>query len=227
MAIVPLCGIVSYCPSKGAERFVCAQAGCRVCMESLLREHNGLVWLMVSRQWSGKAYYADLFQEGRIGLWQAILHYDPGRGVAFSSYACVAIRHQVWAAVRHSLKAEGWLEYERAGDSLEALLAAWQQEQIRQALGEALAVLPEHLRQVIYLHYGMCGEAPHNLAEIGRAWGKSREWIRRLHNQALGLLRLPALSIRLWSICERAERANYRQALRQNQNWQHKCRRQR
>lgn len=219
--------IVSYCPSKGAERFVCAQAGCRACVESLLREHNGLVWLMVSRQWSGKAYYADLFQEGRIGLWQAILHYDPGRGIAFSSYACVVIRHQVWAAVRHSLKAEGWLEYERAGDSLEALLAAWQQEQIRQALGEALALLPEQLRQVIYLHYGMGGETPHNLAEIGRAWGKSREWIRQLHNQALGLLRLPALSIRLRAICERAERANYRQALRQNQDWQHKSRRQR
>jgi RNA polymerase sigma factor (sigma-70 family) len=227
MAIVPLCGIVSYCPSKGAARFVCAQAGCRACVESLLREHNGLVWLMVSQQWSGKAYYADLFQEGRIGLWQAILHFDPGRGVAFSSYACVVIRRQIWAAVRHSIKAEGWLEYERAGDSLEALLAAWQQEQIQQALGEALALLPEQLRQVIQLHYGMGGEAPHNLAEIGRAWGKSREWIRRLHNQALGLLRLPALSIRLWSICERAERANYRQALRQNQDWQHKRRRQR
>jgi RNA polymerase sigma factor (sigma-70 family) len=227
MAIVPLCGIVSYCPSKGAARFVCAQAGCRACVESLLRENNGLVWLMVSQQWSGKAYYADLFQEGRIGLWQAILHFDPGRGVAFSSYACVVIRRQIWAAVRHSIKAEGWLEYERAGDSLEALLAAWQQEQIQQALGEALALLPEQLRQVIQLHYGMGGEAPHNLAEIGRAWGKSREWIRRLHNQALGLLRLPALSIRLWSICERAERANYRQALRQNQDWQHKRRRQR
>ena len=227
MAIVSYCPAQRDCPSKGAARFLCAQAGCRACVESLLREHNGLVWLMVSRQWSGKAYYADLFQEGRIGLWQAILHYDPRRGIAFSSYACVVIRNQVWAAVRHSLKAEGWLEYERAGDSLEVLLAAWQQEQIRQALGEALALLPEQLRQVIYLHYGMGGEAPHNLAEIGRAWGKSREWIRQLHNQALGLLRLPALSIRLRAICERAERANYRQALRQNQDWQHKSRRQR
>jgi RNA polymerase sigma factor (sigma-70 family) len=196
-------------------------------VESLLREHRGLVGWMVSHQWWGRAHYVDLFQEGQIGLWQAILHYDPGRGVAFSSYACVAIRHQVWAAVQYSLKAEGWLEYERAGDRLETLLAAWQREQIRQALEEALALLPEQLRRVIHLHYGMGGEAPHNLAEIGRAWGKSREWIRQLHNQALGLLRLPALSIRLRSICERAERANYRQALRQNQNWQRKRRRQR
>ncbi len=54
MAIVPLCGIVSYCPSKGAARFVCAQAGCRECVESLLREHSGLVWLMVSQAMVGQ-----------------------------------------------------------------------------------------------------------------------------------------------------------------------------
>lgn len=220
-------GIVPYCPSEGAARFGCAQAGCSGCMESLLREHRGLVWWMVSRQGWGKADYADLYQEGQIGLWQAILRYDPGRGVAFSTYACAVIRYQVWAAVRHSLKAEGWLEYERAGDSLEALVAAWQGEQIHQALGEALAVLPEQLRQVIHLRYGMAGEAPHNLVEIGRAWGVSGEWIRQLHNRAVGLLRLPALSIQLRSICERAERAHYRQALRQTQRWQRRLRGQR
>ena len=54
MAIVLLCGIVSYCLSKGAARFVCAQAGCRACVESLLREHNGLVWLMVTQQVMGR-----------------------------------------------------------------------------------------------------------------------------------------------------------------------------
>lgn len=193
-------------------------------MESLLREHRGLIWWMVSRQGWGKVEYADLFQEGQIGLWQAILHYDPGRGVAFSTYACVVIRYQAWAAVRHARKAEGWLGYERAGDSLEVLLAAWQGEQIRQALGEALAMLPEQLRQVIQLHYGMGGEAPQNLAEIGRGWGVSGEWIRQLHNRAVGLLRLPALSIRLRSICERAERAHYRQALRQTRGWQRRLR---
>jgi RNA polymerase sigma factor (sigma-70 family) len=216
--------IVPYCQSTGAARFVCAQAGCGECLESLLREHHGLVWWMVSRQGWGKVDYADLFQEGQIGLWQAILHYDPERCVAFSTYACVVIRNQVWAAVRHSLKAEGWLEDERAGDSLEVLLVAWQGEQIHQALGEALAVLPEQLRQVIHLRYGMGGEAPHTLVEIGRAWGVSGEWIRQLHNRAVALLRLPALSIRLRSLCERAERDDYRQALRQTRGWQRKCR---
>ena len=75
--------IVLDCASEGEARFACAQAGCSICMESLLREHRGLVWRMVTRQGRGKAKYADLFQEGRIGLWRAILHYEVGRGRPF------------------------------------------------------------------------------------------------------------------------------------------------
>ena len=216
--------IVTYCQSSGAARYGCAQAGCAECMESLLRENKGLIWLMVVRQGRGKAEYMDLFQEGKIGLWKAILHYDSGRGVRFSSYACVAIRNAVWQAVEGSQKAEGWLESRRAGDSLEALIERWYQEQVREALGEELEELPERLRAVIELHYGLNGEAQRNFAKIGREWGLSRERIRQLHNEALALLRLPALSIQLRSICERGERENYRQALRQNREWQRKVR---
>ena len=216
--------IVTYCQSSGAARYGCAQAGCGECMESLLRENKGLIWLMVVRQGRGKAEYMDLFQEGKIGLWKAILHYDSGRGVRFSSYACVAIRNAVWQAVVGSQKAEGWLESRRAGDSLEALIERWYQEQVREALGEELEELPERLRAVIELHYGLNGEAQQNFAKIGREWGLSRERIRQLHNEALALLRLPALSIQLRSICDRGERENYRQALRQNREWQRKVR---
>ena len=216
--------IVTYCQSSGAARYGCAQAGCAECMESLLRENKGLIWLMVVRQGRGKAEYMDLFQEGKIGLWKAILHYDSGRGVRFSSYACVVIRNAVWQAVVGSQKAEGWLESRRAGDSLEALIERWYQEQVREALGEELEELPERLRAVIELHYGLNGEEQQNFAKIGREWGLSRERIRQLHNEALALLRLPALSIQLRSICERGERENYRQALRQNREWQRKVR---
>ena len=100
----------------------------------------------------------------------------------------------------------------------------WQQEQIHQALGEELEVLPERLRQVIELHYGLSGAAPQNLPEIGRGWGLCRERIRQLHEEALGLLRLPALSIHLRSLCERGERSHYRQTLRQQQISQRKLR---
>jgi len=194
-------------------------------MRTLLREHSGLVYRMVNRQAAGKVECADLFQEGRIGLWQAIVHYEVGRGVAFSSYACVVIQHQLWQAVRRSQKAEGWLEAEGWEEGLDRVVRVWQQEQIHQALGEELEILPQRLRGVIELHYGWSGGVPQNLAQIGRGWGLSRERLRQLHEEALSLLRLPALSIQLRSLCERGQRSHYRQTLRQHQLCQRKLRR--
>lgn len=217
--------IVLDCSCQREGRFACAQAGCGGCMRSLLREHSGLVYRMVNRLAQGNVECADLFQEGRIGLWQAIAHYEVERGVAFSTYACVVIERQLWEAVRRSQKAEGWQEGEGREEDLDRIVRVWQQEQIHQALEAELEVLPEHLREVIELHYGWSGGVPQNLAQIGRGWGRCRERIRQLHEEALSLLRLPALSIRLRGLCERGERSNYRQTLRQNRIWQRKLRR--
>ena len=216
--------IVTYCRSSGAARYECAQAGCGECMEDLLEENSGLLRLVVMRLAPGNAEYVDLFQEAAIGLWKAILRYDAGRGVRFSTYACVVIRNEVWQAVRRSQKAEGWLECRRAGDSLEGLIAKWYEEQIQEALREELGELPGRLRAVIEEHYGLNGEAQQNFAKMGREWGLSRERMRQLHNEGMLLLRVPALSIQLRSICERGETENYRQALRQNREWQRKVR---
>ncbi len=76
------------------------------------------------RQWPGKADYADLVQEGRIGLWLAILRYEPERGHTFATFAGRAIRNRVWNAVKWASKAQGWLEPQRAGDSLGLIMAS-------------------------------------------------------------------------------------------------------
>jgi RNA polymerase sigma factor (sigma-70 family) len=203
-------------PLKAAHRaeIGCAQAGCRDCMERLLGEHAGLIVLIVRRQWPGQADYADLIQEGRIGLWLAIQRYDPGRGLAFSTFAGRAIRNRVWNAVKRAGKAQGWLEPQRAEDSLAAILSAWQQEQVHQALEDELACLPERLRQVIELACGWSGQAPLSLAAIGRQWRVTRERVRQLHEQGLAFLRLPVFSLHLRSLCERDSRSAYRQARR-------------
>jgi hypothetical protein len=78
---------------------------------------------------------------------------------------------------------------------------------------------------VLSLHYGWDGRPPQTFAEIGRALGVTRQRMHQIHNEALLFLRVPALSIRLRSICQRGSRIDYRQALRQNQEWQHKYRR--
>ena len=88
-------------------RYLCAQAGCQVCMEGLLREHDGLVQWVIRRDCRSDLAYAELVHEGQIALWQAIMHYDPGRGVAFSTYAVPAIRHRLWRLVQEAERPQG------------------------------------------------------------------------------------------------------------------------
>ena len=84
---------------NGPAAYLCAQAGCRECLNRLVEHHEGLIHLVLRQQHVGHTAYDDLLQEGRIAVWHATLRYDVGRGVAFSSFACVAIRRQIWRAV--------------------------------------------------------------------------------------------------------------------------------
>lgn len=211
--------IVPNCQANHDSKIACAQAGCPVCVEALLVEHQRLIYVVIRRQYPGNCDYEDLIQEGWIGLWQAILHFDAGRGCTFSTYAGRVIRNRIWYAVGQGWKAHGWLEAEREGDSLARLMVAWQEEQVRQAVAEELACLPERLSGVVVQAYGLEGQAPMHLSEIGKQMGVSRERVRQLRNEALVLLRLPALSIRLRSLCEQDSRQAYRQARQVNAGW--------
>ena len=211
--------ILTSCPSNGGSKIACAQAGCPECMNELLRQHKGLIVVVLRAQYPGKCEFADLIQEGWIGLWQAILHYEVRRGVAFSTYAGRVIRNQIWNAVSKGWKAQGWLEVKGGRDALGEVIWQWQTEQVSQALREGLVCLPERLRQVVEQVYGLNGEAPISMAEIGREMGLTRERVRQLRNEALVLLRLPVLSVKLRSVCERDSRRDYRQARRTNDTW--------
>jgi RNA polymerase sigma factor (sigma-70 family) len=213
MSILPECG------TKQGGSLACAQAGCAKCIEELLRENEGLVHAVVRRQGGGENEYREMIQAGRIGLWRAILGFDPGRGYAFSTYAWAAIRNQVWQSVKWSRKAAGWLEGDDGGDGLGRIVAAWQRDQVREAIHEELNYLPERLRQVMELAYGIGGGEPQTLAAIGRRMGLTRERIRQLRNEGLVLLRLPALSLRLRSLCEQDSRECYRQARQSGDAW--------
>ena len=64
---------------------------------------------VVRQQYGDDLPYADLIQQGRIALWQAILHYDPPRGSAFSTYAWCAIQHRIWSTVARARRPQGYL----------------------------------------------------------------------------------------------------------------------
>jgi RNA polymerase sigma factor (sigma-70 family) len=204
---------------EGPTVFVCAQRGCQECLGRLLRRHRGLVPWVIGRTCRGPLSYEELLHEGQIALWQAILHYDPGRKIAFSTYAVAAIRHRLWAAVARAQRPQGWLVPVALPDPAECAEKAWQQRAVRLALGELLQCLPAQRYHVIVAAYGLDGQPPLSLAAIGRLCGVSRERVRQWRNDALVLLRLPALSGWLRCLCEQNDKAAYQRAQTLNQAW--------
>jgi len=216
--------IVPCCRTKGTARFGCAQAGCQECQEAILLENRGLIWYMVLKQMPGLAEYEDLYQEGQIGLWQAIMGYDPGKGDQFSTYACSAIRNQVWQAVVRSLKASGWQRVECRAELLGEVILVWQTAQTHEALNEMLETLPDHLPQIVEQHDGWKWGEPQSCAQMSQMRGVSRQRVHQLYQKALALLRVPALSLRLRSLYTLDSRQDYRETLHQNRAYHRKYR---
>ena len=205
---------------EGAAAIGCAQRGCRDCQDSLVRQHEGLVHYVVRRQAGGELAYADMLQAGRIGLWQAVLHFDAERGVAFSTYACVAIERGVWRAVARAGRPLGVLPTPAPMDLREVAEEAVWQADIQAALVEAVQRLPDRARQVLVEVYGLDGQPPRSLAVVGRRSGVSREAVRYWHNKALVLLRLPLFSARLRQVSGQDSRVAYACSQRLTRYWQ-------
>ncbi|HWE10919.1 MAG TPA: RNA polymerase sigma factor RpoD [Solirubrobacteraceae bacterium] len=55
----------------------------------------------------------------------------------------------------------------------------------RENLKRALAALPEREREVIEMRFGLTGERPYTLEEVGRAFNVTRERIRQIENHTL------------------------------------------
>lgn len=214
---------------KGPAVFACAQSGCAVCLEALLKHHENLVHSVLRRQWRGEVRCADLVQEGRIGLWQAVMHYDAQRGVAFSTYAWYAIARRMWQAVeverRQRAREQAWTQSrtgcarsEQPNPMHIAEEALWW-EAVCATLGEMVARLPEPLQEVVVVHYGLDGGPPRTLAALGNWYGVSGEMVRLWRNEALVRLRMPHYSARLRQLCGQNNRSAYVRAQALNRAW--------
>lgn len=201
-----------------------AQAGNQESLNLLLHRHERLVHWVVRRQWIFTLPYAVAVQEGRRGLWHAILGYDPERGSKFSTYAYQAIMKYVWGAVKAEIRRSrretpkevlGLYFYENSPDP--AKLREW--EDVRQSLSALVRRLPAEQAQVIQMHYGLDGYVPHSQPEIAKRLGVSKQWISQVEIAALVWLRQPAHSQELRSLLARHDQAQYELADRLAQAW--------
>lgn len=203
-----------------ATLFTRAQGGCARSLDRLMRQHEGLVQAVVRRQVLGDLSFEEALQAGRIGLWHAILGYDPSRGLAFSTYAWPAIMRDVWRAVKVQRRAPGrtpgaGAPVGAAVDPVERAVAA----AVYRALGRLVDGLPERLRAVVVARYGLGDGRPALYREIGARLGVSDERARQLHQEALARLRQPAASQTLRSLLLRHTLADYITADALTQGW--------
>ena len=207
-----------------ASKYERAQEGCRESLNQLMKRHEPLVLHAVKRQNLGDLPYEEAVQAGRIGLWQAILKYDEGRGNRFSTYAYPAIVHQVWGAVKAHCVANGkehatreWVIFFRHCEAGPAQQQSGQE--VRACLDAMVMNMPELKQQVIRVRYEMGGQKWKTYEEIGKELGFSGEWVRQLEIQAMVWLRHPAHSQELRALLRRHSQQEYEWAEEIAQAW--------
>lgn len=200
--------------SQEANLYVQAQGGDAQRLEDLMRMHEGLVHHIVRQQWRGQLSYEQAVHAGRIGLWHAVLGYDPGRGYAFSTYAGVAIARHVWQAVRRAEREQEAVLVPVPLPSSVPPQAEVVAGEVQSALYAMVARLPTLQRWVVCTYYGLDGQGGCTLAELGRRRGCSRQAIHYHLHKALVALRHPAFSALLRALLDHNSRAAYRDALR-------------
>lgn len=210
----------------GAALFRQAQAGCRDSLARLMATHEGLIHAVVRKQVLGDLPFAEALQAGRIGLWRAILGFDPQRGTAFSTYAWASIMHQVWQEVKLAKRAHSRalasLPLEEACSSMPGIAnpaQAWEASVLRSAFWDLVARLPKRLRLVVLARYELTGQPQVFYSEIGAALGVSGERARQLHTEALLWLRQPAHSQHLRSLLGRHTLSDYEAVQAETQAW--------
>lgn len=207
-----------------ATLFAQAQAGCRESLNLLMECHDGLVQAVVRQQVLGDLPFGEALQAGRIGLWQAILSFDPSRGLAFSTYAWPCIMHRIWRAVKAHTRflsspaiPAGLLRRDVPDPAV-----LWEAAAVRQALRHLVHRLPPRLEYVIVARYGLDGHPPRLYRQIGAALGLTGERARQLHTEALVWLRHPAHSYLLRSLLGRHTLLDYETADEQARRWLHR-----
>jgi RNA polymerase sigma factor (sigma-70 family) len=185
-----------------------------------MEQHDGLVHAVVRKQILGDLPYDEAIQAGRIGLWRAILGYDPGRG-AFSTYAWPSITRHIWRAVKEA----GRFLQSSVGMSAAPPLTAldlervWEASAIHDALHELVKRQPTRLRYIITARYGLDGCPVAFYREIGEHLHLSGERVRQLHTKALVALRHPAQSQHLRALLGHHTVADYEWAEALAQRW--------
>ncbi|MCF4121446.1 sigma-70 family RNA polymerase sigma factor [Antribacter sp. KLBMP9083] len=127
--------------------------------------------------------FADLLQEGSLGLVRAVESYVPARG-SFTAYARRWIRRSIARAIAASSHAsDAYATVTTDSPDPERLSL------VRRRVHQALAHLDALEARVLELRFGLLDGTVRSLDEIGRRLGVTRERVRQILEIALARLR--------------------------------------
>lgn len=117
-------------------------------------------------------------QAGRIGLWQAIRNFRPGRA-SFKTYAF----KYIWGTIRiHLRRPKRAMKFEAADRPMDSFPAVAANDNLGKKLMVWLAARVDEDRRYGILYRSLHGES---YQTIGNDLGLSREWVRVLRKQAI------------------------------------------
>lgn len=94
--------IIEYQGQKIEDVVFAAKMGDDAAMEYVLAKYKGLVRMLSRSLFLVDGDEDDLIQEGMIGLYKAVVSYEPDRGAAFETFAGQCINRQLYSAVKKS-----------------------------------------------------------------------------------------------------------------------------
>lgn len=133
-----------------------AQQGDEDAAETLLQWYRPLVQQVAHRYYLPDGDSEDVLQIGMIGLWQAIVRYNPERSASFASFARLCIQRQILSAIRRATRMvcipfppcpdpdteDYWANLmESAPSALDLLIEREQVQELEQRLSNRLSTL--------------------------------------------------------------------------------------
>jgi RNA polymerase sigma factor (sigma-70 family) len=186
-------------------------------VEEGMEQHKGLIHAFIRRQGGGEISYEEALQAGRMGLWRALLGYDPAHGTAFSTYAWVAICRQIQQRERELNREDrAWRGETPESRSLPDPETWVEEKLIQESLLELVGCLPQRLQRVIVYRYGLGEQGQWTVREIGAELEVTGERVCQLQQEALAWLRHPVHSVDERQLLDKNTAADYRRAWAEN-----------
>lgn len=165
----------------------------------------------VAKNYQGRGLsYSDLIAEGNMGLLKAIDKFDGDKGYKAISYSVWWIRQTILEALqkRNCTDSEDLpndnINADDEGDSLNEKIEnsknffiaddnTIDDKEKKEVIDKLMRLLTDRERQVIIEYYGLDGNEPMTLEEIGKELGLTKERVRQINEKSLKKLRYEAL----------------------------------